>query len=120
MTSVAPKPAGRKQSHATRVKAKEPPPSHEVESEINRVEQNTDHGMDLETWAEWLRILLPGPRHGYALSRKPAEATHALPGTPEKEAVLRRRALRGEDLHHPDDPKYLPSCESGEDYSREV
>lgn len=38
----------------------------------------------------------------------PPEPTDALPGSPEKLAVLCRRALAGQALHHPDDPRFFP------------
>lgn len=37
------------------------------------------------------------------LGRLPAEPTSALPGTPDKIAVMRERAARGESLFHPQD-----------------
>lgn len=40
---------------------------------------------------------------GYYHLPPPAEATDAIPGTPEKVEVLRRRVERGEGLWHPGD-----------------
>lgn len=36
----------------------------------------------------------------------PKEPTHHMPGTPEKEQILSERLARGEQLHHPRDPKH--------------
>jgi hypothetical protein len=44
-----------------------------------------------------------GTGNGNSPSPLPAEPTGALPGTPEREAVLSERASRGEALHHPGD-----------------
>jgi len=38
-----------------------------------------------------------------SLSPRPAHPTAALPGTPEKMAVMAQRALQGASLFHPDD-----------------
>lgn len=35
--------------------------------------------------------------------KMPSEPTHYAPGSPEKIAVMRDRASRGEKLHHPED-----------------
>jgi len=35
----------------------------------------------------------------------PSQPTQALPGTPEKIAVMRERVERGEHLHHPQDAR---------------
>ncbi len=39
----------------------------------------------------------------------PCEPTGALPGTPEKIAVLEQRAALGQELWHPLDPNILPA-----------
>lgn len=41
-----------------------------------------------------------------APGRLPARPTDALPGTPEKLAVMHERAKRGETLFHPDDAQW--------------
>jgi hypothetical protein len=43
---------------------------------------------------------------GTAGSRMPSRPTRALPGTPEKVAVLEQRAARNEALWHPKDPTW--------------
>lgn len=43
----------------------------------------------------------------------PAEPTDAQPGTPEKIAVLAARAMRGEQLFHPDDVNCLAQRRAG-------
>jgi hypothetical protein len=45
-----------------------------------------------------------GVGNGNQPSKEPAVSTTAEPGTPEKLAVMRRRARRGESLFHPADP----------------
>jgi RNA polymerase subunit RPABC4/transcription elongation factor Spt4 len=43
------------------------------------------------------------------IGRLPPYPTNAIPGTPEKIAVIRQRETDGYALHHPDDYK-LPNC----------
>lgn len=49
-----------------------------------------------------------GIGHAVAMPPLPDQPTKALPGTPEKIAVLVERARRGQSLFHPDDATSLP------------
>ena len=48
-------------------------------------------------------VFLSRAPNGYHNSALPASPTSALPGTPEKVAVLEERAQQGQALFHPDD-----------------
>jgi hypothetical protein len=86
----------------------EPPPTAEIEAAIAAVEADDDAcGLSLEAWAEWVRGLLPGYRHGYGVSKLPLVPTTAQPGTAEKVRVMTARARRGEALFHPQDAKLI-------------
>lgn len=49
-----------------------------------------------------------GVGHGHRVHAPLPEPTDALPGTPEKLAVLAARSAAGQQLHHPADPVVTP------------
>ena len=70
-------------------------------------------GMDLVTYGEFLRVLLPGWNNGYSVGfdlpdSGPTGPTLARPGSSEKIAILRRRASKRMALHHPLDSRKNP------------
>lgn len=82
----------------------EDPPSSEVLAKIDRFEADPQaQGMDIETWAELLQLLLPGPVHGYHPSLPADEPTRHPPGSESKLSVMARRARLGMSLSHPCD-----------------
>jgi hypothetical protein len=51
------------------------------------------------------RAVVPAVRDGFRGRPLPPDPTRARPGSPEKVAVLHRRALAGWQLFHPDDAR---------------
>lgn len=84
-------------------------PSHDVVAIIDAIDDLAmQKDMDLDTLAEYLRSQLPGAVHGFARSLLPDRPTQALPGTPEKIAVMAERAHKRQHLFHPADAQSCP------------
>ncbi|MAT51461.1 MAG: hypothetical protein CMK32_09795 [Porticoccaceae bacterium] len=52
---------------------------------------------------------IPASIDAVHLYRAPCEPTNTVPGSPEKIEVLRSRVANGQELWHPNDPRYFPN-----------